>query len=126
LTLWVLLHIFFVRRLAMGSKFSDYVSEVVQTADTEQRALLDAFGSHFEAERRLHFDMPKMLVAARKRAGLNQQQLADLSGVGQSEISRIENGQGNPTLDTLDRIVGPLRMRVVIVDDAGQPLTPAQ
>ena len=110
----------------MGSKFSDYVSEVVQTADTEQRALLDAFGSHFEAARRLHFDMPKMLVAARKRAGLSQQQLADLSGVGQSEISRIENGQGNPTLDTLDRIVGPLRMRVVIVDDAGQPLTPAQ
>ena len=109
----------------MGSKFSDYVSEVVQTADTEQRALLDAFGSHFEAARRLHFDMPKMLVAARKRAGLNQQQLADLSGVGQSEISRIENGQGNPTLDTLDRILGPLRMRVVIVDDAGQPLTPA-
>ena len=75
----------------MGSKFSDYVSEVVQTADTEQRALLDAFGSHFEAERRLHFDMPKMLVAARKRAGLNQQQLADLSGVGQSE-SRTDRG----------------------------------
>ena len=109
----------------MGGKFSDYVSEVVQAAGTEQRALLYAFGAHFEAERRLHFGMPRMLVEARKRAGLSQQQLADLSGVGQSEINRIENGQGNPTLDTLDRIAGPLRMRVVIVDDAGQPLAPA-
>lgn len=109
----------------MGSKFSDYESTVEETADTDQRALLDAFGSHFEVERRLHFDIPKMLIAARKRAGLNQQQLADLSGVGQSEISRIENGQGNPTLDTLARIVGPLHVHVVIVDDAGQPLVPA-
>jgi ribosome-binding protein aMBF1 (putative translation factor) len=109
----------------MGSKFSDYASSVDQTADREQRALLDAFGAHFEAERRLHFDIPTMLTAARKRAGLNQKQLADLSGVGQSEISRIESGQGNPTLDTLDRIVAPLGVRIVIVDDAGQPLVPA-
>ncbi len=78
----------------MGSKFSDYVSEVVQTADTEQRALLDAFGSHFETERRLHFDTPKMLVAARKLAGLNQQQLADLSGVGSPRSAESRTGRG--------------------------------
>lgn len=109
----------------MGSKFRDYESTVEHSADADQQALLEAFGSHFEAERRLHFDLPKMLVAARKRAGLNQKQLADMSGIGQSEISRIESGQGNPTLDTLERLVGPLRVRVVIVDDAGQPLVPA-
>lgn len=109
----------------MGTKFRDYVAAVEASSDSDERALLDAFGTHYEGERRLQFDVPGMLVAARKRAGLNQKQLADLSGVGQSEISRIESGQGNPTLDTLSRIVAPLRAHVMIVDDAGEPLLPA-
>jgi XRE family transcriptional regulator, regulator of sulfur utilization len=66
-----------------------------------------------------------MIVAARKRAGLNQQQLADLTGIGQSEISRIERGQANPTLDTIDRLVSPLHVHMMLVDEAGQPLSMA-
>ena len=106
----------------MGSKFADYVAGVERDADPAQRSLLDAFGSHFEGERRLHSDVAAMLARARQRAGLSQVQLAEQSGIGQSEISRIENGQANPTLDTLDRLAGPLKVRLMVVDDTGQPV----
>lgn len=106
----------------MGSKFADYAAGAERDADPAQRALLDAFGLHFEQERRLHLDVAVMLASARQRAGLSQVQLAEQSGVGQSEISRIENGQANPTLDTLDRLAGPLKVRLIVVDGEGKPV----
>lgn len=109
--------------VTMGSKFADYAARVERDADVAQRDLLDAFGTHFEEERRLHLDVAAMLASARHRAGLSQVQLAEQSGVGQSEISRIENGQANPTLETLDRLAGPLMVRLIVVDEAGQPIT---
>jgi predicted transcriptional regulator len=36
--------------------------------------------------------LAKRLKFARKRCGLNQEQLAELSGIGQSVISKIERG----------------------------------
>ena len=44
------------------------------------------------------------LFAARQRAKLSQVKLAELSGVRQSDISDIENGRGNPTRRTLEKL----------------------
>lgn len=41
------------------------------------------------------------LKVAREKKGLTQQQLAELSGVGQSSIVRLEKGEGNPVLSTV-------------------------
>ncbi len=106
----------------MKTKFSDYVAKSDAAASDDQRALGAAFEAHFVAEQRAHFGFSHALVVARKAAGLNQQQLADLTGINQSEISRIERGQGNPTLDTLERLTGPLHVHLAIVDEAGHPL----
>ena len=43
------------------------------------------------------------LIARRTGLGMTQKQLASVSGVGQSEISRIERGEINPTVQTLGR-----------------------
>ena len=40
----------------------------------------------------------------RKARGISQRQLAEATGINQSEISRIERGVGNPTEDTPRRI----------------------
>ena len=54
-----------------------------------------------------------MLVAdavaeARSRVGLTQAQLAAATGIDQSDISRIERGVGNPSINTLSRIANAL------------------
>ena len=48
------------------------------------------------------------LQAARAQAGLSQKQLAALSGIDQSDISKIERGVANPSVATLDRLAKAL------------------
>jgi transcriptional regulator with XRE-family HTH domain len=47
--------------------------------------------------------------------GLTQRELADLSGVRQADISRIERGAGNPTESTLQRLAAALDRRLELV-----------
>ncbi|MGB2710370.1 MAG: helix-turn-helix domain-containing protein [Conexibacter sp.] len=49
---------------------------------------------------------PSVLVRqARASAGLTQAQLAERAGVTQSVIARLERGSGNPTFETLERVL---------------------
>lgn len=48
------------------------------------------------------------VAAARAAAGISQKQLATLSGIDQSDISKIERGIANPSVATLDRIAKAL------------------
>ena len=50
------------------------------------------------------------LRAARKRAGLSQQILANRSGVDRATISLIENGRENPRTDTVLRLASVLQL----------------
>ncbi len=47
----------------------------------------------------------------RKRAGLTQAEVAARAGVRLETLSRLENGRGNPTVDTVQRILGALGER---------------
>lgn len=42
---------------------------------------------------------------ARRRAGLSQQELATRAGTSQPSLARLESGQANPTVATVERIV---------------------
>ncbi len=54
------------------------------------------------------------LYASRHEAGMTQVQLAKASGVRQSDISDIENGRGNPTKKTLEKLGVALGIDFVI------------
>ena len=56
------------------------------------------------AETELEDQIKRNLIQARIDAGLTQKELAERSGVRQSNISRIENGTAIPTLQTLNAI----------------------
>ena len=56
------------------------------------------------AETELEDQVKRMLIQARINGGLTQKQLAEKSGIRQSNISRIENGDCVPTLATLNAI----------------------
>ncbi len=54
------------------------------------------------------------VASARAEAGISQKELAELSGMDQSDISKIERGVANPSVDTLDRIAKALGGRLSI------------
>ena len=48
------------------------------------------------------------VAAARAQSGLSQKQLAELTGIDQSDLSKIERGISNPSVSTLERIATAL------------------
>lgn len=56
----------------------------------------------------------RALVEARKSLNLTQKELSKLTGIRQSNLSRIENGKCTPTLEMLQKIAAGLGKRVVI------------
>ena len=55
-----------------------------------------------------------LVISARSTANLTQKQLAQRSGVSQSNISKIEHGNYHPSLSTLKRIADALGKRLVV------------
>ena len=53
---------------------------------------------------RIEYELMKMLVELRCKENLTQQQLAEKTGLRQSNISRIENGTCVPSIQTLELI----------------------
>ncbi len=87
----------------MVKKLSDLMLEIKQEAHKEgEEALaeLAALHGHYRLARELH-DL-------RIARNVTQKQLAAMSGVGQSEISRIESGAVNPTVATVAALASPL------------------
>jgi DNA-binding XRE family transcriptional regulator len=74
--------------------------------DPATRAAYDALATEFETAREL--------VAARARAGLTQQQVAERMGTTQSTIARMESGRRPPSLRTVQRYAQALGCRAVV------------
>ena len=51
---------------------------------------------------------------ARREKGLTQKELAALSGMAQSDISRVEGEKGNPSVEILERIAQGIGMKLLI------------
>lgn len=54
------------------------------------------------------------LINARKACNITQKQLSENTGIAQSDISKIENGSGNPTLKILQRLAEGLGMNLKV------------
>lgn len=76
------------------SSFNEYLKE--QIKDPEFKQEYDALEPEFAIIR--------ALIDARKASGLTQKQLAEITGIAQADISKLENGNANPSLRTLQRL----------------------
>ena len=54
------------------------------------------------------------VIDARKESGLTQQQLAERTGISQADISKLENGNANPSLKTLQRLASAMDKKLKI------------
>ena len=76
------------------SSFNEYLKE--QIKDPEFKQEYDALEPEFA--------IIQALIDARKASGLTQKQLAEITGIAQADISKLENGNANPSLRTLQRL----------------------
>ena len=54
------------------------------------------------------------MLKARKESGLTQKQLSERTGIAQTDISKLERGNANPSLRTLQRLAAGMGMKVKI------------
>lgn len=54
----------------------------------------------------------EVMKERRKKLGITQQDLAEMSEVGISTIKQIESGKGNPSLGTVEKIMEVLGMEI--------------
>jgi len=67
------------------------------------------------------FAITQAMIDARKNAGLTQKQLSERTGIAQADISKMENGDANPSLKTLKRLAAAMNttLKVEFVPAAG-------
>lgn len=56
----------------------------------------------------------EVVACARSKVGISQKELAALTGIDQSDISKIERGMANPSITTLDRLAKAMGMEIQI------------
>ena len=88
----------------MSTKFNDFLQEQLQDPE---------FRKEYEALQPEHA-VVQAIIDARKNAGLTQKELSERTGIAQGDISKLENGNANPSLRTLQRLAAGMGMQVKI------------
>jgi len=81
-------------------KYDDYLAEQLQD---------DEFRKEYE-NLQPEFDIIRAIVDARTSQNLTQKQLAERTGIHQADISKLENGTRNPSLNLLKRLAEGMGM----------------
>ena len=93
----------------MSRYFEDFLQE--QLSDPEVKKEYDALQPEFEIIR--------AMLDARIESNLTQKELSERTGIAQGDISKMETGNGNPSLRTLKRLAEgmgrKLRIEFVII-----------
>lgn len=77
-----------------------------QMKDPEFKAEYDALEPEFA--------IIQAIIDARKDAGFTQKELSERTGIAQADISKLENGNANPSLKTLKRLAKGLGMKLKV------------
>jgi ribosome-binding protein aMBF1 (putative translation factor) len=95
-----------MRNKHIGSSFETHFNS---------RMLNTAFAELYNQEK-IKYDIAELVKFQRKKAGLTQRQLAEISGLKQSAIARIESRTAKmiPSIETLRRIFVPLGFNVTV------------
>ena len=93
-----------LRGVATMKKFDQFLAE--QLEDEEIRKEYE----NMQPE----FDVIRAIVEARTSMNLTQQQLAEKTGINQSDISKLENGTRNPSVNLLKRLADGMDMMLKI------------
>ena len=85
-------------------KFDTFLEEQMKDQD---------FKNEFE-NLQPELDVIRAIVDARTSQNLTQKQLSERTGINQADISKLENGTRNPTLNMLKRLAKGMNMELKI------------
>ncbi len=88
----------------MSTKFNDFLQEQLQGPE---------FRKEYEALQPEHA-VVQAIIDARKNAGLTQKELSERTGIAQGDISKLENGNANPSIRTLQRLAAAMGMTLKV------------
>ena len=88
----------------MSNKFNDFLQEQLQDPE---------FRKEYEALQPEHA-IVQAIIDARRNAGLTQKELSERTGIAQGDISKLENGNANPSIHTLQRLASAMGMTLKI------------
>ncbi len=86
----------------METRFRDFLEERLKDPN---------FRREYEALE-LETAIIRALIDARENSGITKQQLSEKTGIKQSFITRIENGNANPSIRTLKRLAAGMGMKL--------------
>ncbi|MCR5025644.1 MAG: helix-turn-helix transcriptional regulator [Lachnospiraceae bacterium] len=86
------------------SRYEEYKKKALQNPEVKKE--YDAL----EPE----YDIIQAMIDARKEQNLTQKELSDRTGITQADISRIEKGTRNPSLEMLKRLAQGLGMQLKV------------
>ena len=83
--------------------YSDYINDETRVSPAERE--------------RIQFEISLIgkMIEAREEKGFSQRELAELSGVKQPAIARLESMKATPQIDTLFKLLHPLGYTIEIV-----------
>ena len=86
------------------SSYKDYKKKALKNPDVKKE--YDALAPEY--------DIIQAMIDARKSQNLTQKELSDRTGITQADISRIEKGTRNPSLEMLKRLANGLGMQLKV------------
>jgi len=86
------------------SSYKDYKKKALQNPEVKKE--YDALAPEY--------DIIQAMIDARKNQNLTQKELSDRTGITQADISRIEKGTRNPSLEMLKRLALGLGMQLKV------------
>ncbi|MCM1578942.1 MAG: helix-turn-helix domain-containing protein [Ruminococcus sp.] len=84
--------------------FDEYLAQ--QLEDPEFKAEYDALEPEFA--------IIQAIIDARRYKGLTKKELSERSGISRSDISKMKNGNANPSIKTLQRLANAMDMSLKI------------
>ena len=60
------------------------------------------------------FAIIQAMIDARKSKGITQKELSERTGIAQGDISKLENGNANPSIKTVQRLASAMGMSLKI------------
>ena len=88
----------------MSNKFEDFLAE--QLKDPKVKKEYDALESKYA--------LIESIILARKEKNLTQKELSELTGITQADLSKSENGNANPSLNTLLKLANGLGKKLQV------------
>ena len=65
-------------------------------------------------ELEIEYTIMNEMLRAREELGMSQQELSTKTGIAQPDISKLENGKANPSIETLKKIAEAFGKKLII------------